>query len=506
MENVNFAEVLAFVLYMIAVLAVGIVFFAKSRKSENGDKDYFLGGRNMNGLVAALSAGASDMSAWVLMGLPGSIYLWGMGQVWISVGLFIGTVVAWIWVAPKLRRYSIVAKDSITIPQFLTNRFDTNNKALQVASAIIFLIAYCVYAASSIVACGDLFNTVFGLDKSVAMVGATIVILIYTFLGGFNAVCWTDFIQGMLMLIALMAVPIIAVNAMGVEGFTSVMPVVTPENYYNPLSSGEFDWESISDILSGLGWGLGYMGMPHILVRYMSIRSEKEMRKSQITGCFWTGLILIMASVVALVAHEYLGSALDENSKSMVFITMVRKLLVENKGVILIFIAGILLAAILAASMSTADSQLLASASAFASDFYKPVVRKNAKDKEMLWAGRIMVAVISVVALLIAMNPDMADIMGLVENAWGAFGASFGPAVILALYWKRLTYWGAFAGIIAGFATDALWLAFLSGPTGLYEIIPGFIVGLIAAVVVSVLTPAPSKEVLEMFEKAKTKQ
>lgn len=506
MENVNFAEVLAFVLYMIAVLAVGIVFFVKGRKSENGDKDYFLGGRNMNGLVAALSAGASDMSAWVLMGLPGSIYLWGMGQVWISVGLFIGTVVAWIWVAPKLRRYSIVAKDSITIPQFLTNRFNTNNKALQVASAIIFLIAYCVYAASSIVACGDLFNTVFGLDKSVAMVGATIVILIYTFLGGFNAVCWTDFIQGMLMLIALMAVPIIAVNAMGVEGFTSVMPVVTPENYYNPLSSGEFDWESISDILSGLGWGLGYMGMPHILVRYMSIRSEKEMRKSQITGCFWTGLILIMASVVALVAHEYLGSALDENSKSMVFITMVRKLLVENKGVILIFIAGILLAAILAASMSTADSQLLASASAFASDFYKPVVRKNAKDKEMLWAGRIMVAVISVVALLIAMNPDMADIMGLVENAWGAFGASFGPAVILALYWKRLTYWGAFAGIIAGFATDALWLAFLSGPTGLYEIIPGFIVGLIAAVVVSVLTPAPSKEVLEMFEKAKSKQ
>lgn len=506
MENVNFAEVLAFVLYMIAVLAVGIVFFVKGRKSENGDKDYFLGGRNMNGLVAALSAGASDMSAWVLMGLPGSIYLWGMGQVWISVGLFIGTVVAWIWVAPKLRRYSIVAKDSITIPQFLTNRFNTNNKALQVASAIIFLIAYCVYAASSIVACGDLFNTVFGLDKSIAMVGATIVILIYTFLGGFNAVCWTDFIQGMLMLIALMAVPIIAVNAMGVEGFTSVMPVVTPENYYNPLSSGEFDWESISDILSGLGWGLGYMGMPHILVRYMSIRSEKEMRKSQITGCFWTGLILIMASVVALVAHEYLGSALDENSKSMVFITMVRKLLVENKGAILIFIAGILLAAILAASMSTADSQLLASASAFASDFYKPVVRKNAKDKEMLWAGRIMVAVISVVALLIAMNPDMADIMGLVENAWGAFGASFGPAVILALYWKRLTYWGAFAGIIAGFATDALWLAFLSGPTGLYEIIPGFIVGLIAAVVVSVLTPAPSKEVLEMFEKAKSKQ
>ena len=505
MENVNFAEVLAFVLYMIAVLAVGIVFFVKGRHSEGGDKDYFLGGRNMNGLVAALSAGASDMSAWVLMGLPGSIYLFGMGQVWISVGLFIGTVVAWVWVAPKLRRYSIVANDSITIPQFLTNRFKTNNKALQVVSAIIFLVAYCVYAASSIVACGSLFNTVFGLDSKVAMIGATIVILIYTFLGGFNAVCWTDFIQGMLMLIALMAVPIIAVVAMGGADFKPVAAVVTPENYYNPLSSGQFDWKSISDILSGLGWGLGYMGMPHILVRYMSIRSEKEMKKSQITGCFWTGLILIMASVVALVAHEYLGSALDADSKSMVFITMVRKLLVENRGVILIFIAGILLAAILAASMSTADSQLLASASAFASDFYKPVLRKKAGEKEMLWAGRIMVAVISVVALLIAMNPDMADIMGLVENAWGAFGASFGPAVVLALYWKRLTYAGALAGIIAGFATDALWLAFLSSSTGLYEIIPGFIVGLIVAVLVSKATPAPSQEVLDIFEKAKEK-
>lgn len=505
MGDVNVAEVLAFALYMIAVLVVGIVFFKKGKKDEGGDKDYFLGGRNMNGLVAALSAGASDMSAWVLMGLPGSIYLYGMGQVWISVGLFIGTIVAWVCVAPKLRRYSIVAKDSITIPQFLTNRFMSNNKSLQVVSAVIFLIAYCVYAASSIVACGDLFNTVFGLNKNIAMIGATVVILVYTFLGGFNAVCWTDFIQGMLMLVALMAVPIIACGAMGTEGFVPVKPVVTPENYYNPLSSGSFDWKSISDILSGLGWGLGYMGMPHILVRYMSIRSEREMKKSQITGCLWTGLILVMASVVALVAHEYLGSALDANSKSMVFITMVRKLLVENKGVILIFIAGILIAAILAASMSTADSQLLASASAFASDFYKPVVRKNAKDKEMLWAGRIMVALISVIALLIAMNPDMADIMGLVENAWGAFGASFGPAVILALYWKRLTYWGAFAGIIAGFATDALWLAFLSKSTGLYEIIPGFIAGLIVSVVVSKLTPAPSDDVLCLFDKAKNK-
>ncbi len=502
MEN-SFAEILAFVLYMVAVLVVGIGFFVKSLHQKGGDKEYFLGGRDMNGLVAALSAGASDMSAWVLMGLPGSIYLLGMGQVWISVGLLIGTIVAWIWVAPKLRRFSIVANDSITIPQFLTNRFKTKSKVLQVISAIIFLVAYCVYAASSIVACGSLFNTVFGMNQNVAMVGATIVILIYTFLGGFNAVCWTDFIQGMLMLVAILAVPIIAVVAMGDAGFTPAAEVVTSENYYNFLSSGSMDWQSIRDILSGLGWGLGYMGMPHILVRYMSIRSEKEMKKSQIFGIGWIVVILTMASVVGLVGHEYLGTYLSADNKSMVFITMVRKLLVENRTGIIVFIAGILLAAILAASMSTADSQLLASASAFSSDFYKPVCRKNASDKEMLWVGRGVVALISVVALIIAMTPSLADIMGLVENAWGAFGASFGPAVILALYWKRLTYKGAVAGVLVGFTVDALWLAFST--TGLYEIIPGFIAGLLAAIIVSFIDKAPEKDVLDMFEQAKQK-
>ncbi|MCQ2497331.1 MAG: sodium/proline symporter [Lachnospiraceae bacterium] len=501
-NETNFAEVLAFVLYLGAVLTVGIVFFVKSLGKKGGDKDYFLGGRQMNGVVAALSAGASDMSAWVLMGLPGAIYLYGMGQVWISVGLWIGTIISWIYVAPKLRRYSIVAKDSITIPQFLTNRFLTKGKALQVISAIIFIVAYCVYAASSIVACGNLFNTVFGMDKNVAMIGATVIILIYTFLGGFSAVCWTDFIQGILMLVALMAVPIIAAVAMGAADFAPVAEVVTDENYYNILSSGSFDWASIADILSGLGWGLGYMGMPHILIRYMSIRSEKDMKRSQKIGCFWTTIILVMASVVGLVGHEFLGTALDADSKSMVFITMVRKILVENRGAILIFVAGILLAAILAASMSTADSQLLASASAFASDFYKPILRKNASDKEMLWVGRAIVAGISVVALIIAMTPSLADIMNLVENAWGAFGASFGPAIVLALGWKRLTYSGAVAGIVAGFTVDVLWLVFLSS-TGIYEIIPGFIAGLIAAVVVSLASKEPSKEVIELFEKSR---
>jgi len=494
--NASWAEMLAFALYLILVLAVGVVFFVKGQKKQGGDKDYFLGGRNMNGWVAALSAGASDMSAWVLMGLPGSIYLYGMGQVWISVGLFIGTVCAWVFVAPGLRRFSIKADDAITIPQYLTRRFKATSPALQIISAVIFIVAYCVYAASSIVACGDLFNTIFGMDKTVAMVGATCVILVYTFLGGFDAVCWTDFFQGMLMLAALMITPIVALAAMNAADFAPLAAVVTPDNYYNVLSSGKFDWTSISDILSGLGWGLGYFGMPHILVRYMSIKSEAEMRKSRKVGICWTGIILLMATVVALVGHQFLGAYLEAGSQSMIFVTMVRRLFPA-------FIAGLLLSAILAASMSTADSQLLLSSSAFASDVYKPVIRKNASDKEMLWAGRAIVTVIAVVALLIAMNPNCAGIMALVECAWAAFGAAFGPAIILSLYWKRFTYKGAVAGIVVGFLVDAVWYAFLSTSTGLYEIIPGFIASMIAAVVVSLVDEKPSAEVEALFEEGK---
>ena len=488
------AEFLAMILYFVVVIAIGVYFFLKGRKAESGEKDYFLGGRQMNGWVAALSAGASDMSAWVLMGLPGSIYLYGVGQVWIAVGLALGTILSWIFVAPNLRRYSIKANDSITIPQFLTNRFLTKNKGLQIVSAIVFVIAYCVYSASSISACGTLFNTVLGVEKSTAMIVATIIILLYVFLGGFNAVCWTDFFQGLLMLAALMLAPIFAVFAMNAADF--VAPAMElPENYYNLLSGGSFNWKSISDILSGFGWGLGYFGMPHIIIRYISIRSEKEMRTSQIVGSTWTTLILIMAAVVALVGRKFLGAALTD--QSLVFISIVR-------AVFPTFIAGILLSAILAAAMSTADSQLLASSSAFASDIYKSVIRKGASDKEMLWAGRLAVVGISVVAYLIAVNPNSGGIMDLVSNAWGFFGAAFGPVILLALYWRRFNYPGAVAGVVVGFLADFIWFKFLAGSTGLYEIIPGFICGLIAAVIVTLCTKEPSKEVTELFDAYKT--
>ena len=486
------------------VIGIGIFFFAKSKKSES-EKEYFLGGRNMNGLVAALSAGASDMSAWVLMGLPGSIYLAGVGKVWIAVGLLLGTVGAWVFVAPKLRRYSIKANDSITIPQFLTNRFKTENKVLQIISAIVFVVVYCVYSASSIVACGDLFKTVLNVDPKISMIVATAIIVLYTFLGGFNAVCWTDFFQGMLMLAALMICPIIALVCVKTGSYVPTTGAALPENYFNMLSSGSFDWASVADIITGFGWGLGYFGMPHIIVRFIAIKSEKDMKKSQIVGSCWTAVILTMSAIVGLFGRYLFGESLTE-SKSLVFVTMVRTFFPA-------FIAGILLSAIIAAAMSTADSQLLASSSAFSSDVYKAVIRKNASNKEMMWAGRIVVVIIAVVAFFIATNPSCEGIMELVECAWGFFGASFGPVILLALYWKRFTYPGAVAGIVTGFVADMLWYTLFTGDsgiykiglfnTGIYEIIPGFFCGLLAAVIVSLISKKPSDEVLELFEQAK---
>ena len=507
----NYYELAAFILYFALVIGVGIYFFVKNKSAS--EKDYFLGGRNMNGIVSALSAGASDMSAWVLMGLPGSIYLLGLGQVWISIGLLIGTVLSWIFVAPRLRRFAIKADDAITIPQYLSNRFKSASPVLKIACAVIFVIGYCFYAASSVYACGLLFNTLIpSLSKEVTMIISTVIILAYTLLGGFNAVCWTDFFQGLLMLAALMIVPIVALFVLNATG--NLEPVVTPENYYNLLSSGKFDWQSIASILTGLGWGLGYFGMPHILIRYMAVKSEKEMRKSQIIGSCWTALILLMATIVGLVGHEYLGTMVNDN-KNMVFVETVRHIF--GFGAVALF-GGILISAIVAASMSTADSQLLAASSAFSSDFYKTTINKNASDKQMLFVGRITVAVISVIALFLALlvlKFDLGGIMELVSAAWSIFGAAFGPVIILSLFWKRLNYKGACVGIIVGFAVSILWMilfnlgyygfAAVIAETGLYEIVPGFIAGLVAAVVVSLCTEKPSKEVEELFNSAKIK-
>ena len=475
-------ESIVFVVYLAFMLGIGVYFFVKSK--DGGEKDYFLGGRQMGPWVSALSAGASDMSAWVLMGLPASIYAFGIGQAWVAIGLAIGYAVSWTVEAPRLRRFTIVADDAITVPQYLTNRFVSKSKALQIICAVIFLAAYTIYAASSMKACGTLFHTVIGIDATLAMYLAAAIIVGYTFLGGFSAVCWTDFFQGMLMLAALLIAPIFALIVIKGGGAAESVADL-PADYWNLFSS----WK---DIVSGLGWGLGYFGMPHIIVRFMSVRSDKDLKKSAKIGITWNVLIVIFSVAAGCIGHLLLGEISDS---STVFIQMVRMLFPA-------LISGVLLSAILAASMSTADSQLLASASAFASDVYKPVLRKGkASDKEMLWAGRFVVLAISVIAVLIASNPNSGTIMGLVENAWGLFGAAFGPAIMLSLFWKRFNFEGAIAGIVTGAVVDVLWLLCLSS-TGIYEIIPGTIAGLIAAIIVSRCTKAPSEEVEKLFDKA----
>ena len=475
----DYTELIVFVAYFLFMLGIGLIFFFKSK--GGGEKDYFLGGRQMGAWVSALSAGASDMSAWVLMGLPASVYAAGMGQTWIAIGLAIGYTLSWIFEAPRLRRFSIAAKDSITIPQYLTNRFLSESKLLQLLCALIFLVAYTIYAASSIKACGTLFHTVMNIDANVAMYVAASIIVAYTFLGGFSAVCWTDFFQGLLMLAALLIAPIFALAMInsGVMGKAMTLP----EGYFSFATS----WQGV---VSGLGWGLGYFGMPHILIRFMSIKTEKELRKSSVIGISWTLIILTMSVVVGVVGRIFLG---DIQDSSTVFITMVRKIFPA-------LVSGLLLSAILSAAMSTADSQLLTSASAFASDVYKPMFRKKASNREMLWVSRIVVLAIALVALFIASDPESGTIMGLVENAWGVFGAAFGPVILLSLFWKRLTFAGTAAGIIAGAAVDILWLICLSS-TGIYEIVPGFAAGFLAAVAVSLCGGKPGKDVEALFDR-----
>ncbi len=509
----NIYELIAFILYFLVVLGVGIWFFVKSK--DQSEKDYFLGGRNMGAWVSALSAGASDMSAWVLMGLPGSIALYGMGKVWISVGLLIGTLIAWIFVAPKLRRFAIKANDSITIPEFLSNRFLSKSSVLRISCAVIFVIGYCIYMASSIYACGTILEAITNgaIPFIWGMVISTIIIVVYTLLGGFNAVCWTDFFQGMLMLGALMILPIIAVFMVG--GEFKIPGDAT--HFYSLLSTGKFDWGSVSDIISGLGWGLGYFGMPHILVRYMSIKSEKEMRKSQIIGSSWTFIILVMASILGLVAYSFLGDSLTDGNKTLVFVNITRKIFGYGA---LALIGGILISAIVAASMSTADSQLLASSSAFVSDFYKPVINKNANNKQIMMVSRIGVFTISIIAFFIALfvssSPKAEGIMDLVSAAWAIFGASFGPVILLSLFWKRFNYKGAVVGIITGFAVSIIWMILFALDyhsftsvifyTNIYEIVPGFIAGLIAAVITSLCTEKPSQEVVDLFNSVEKTQ
>lgn len=499
-------EILAFVLYFVAMLGIGIAFFVKERGGQN-DKDYFLGGRKMGPWVTAMSAQASDMSAWLLMGLPGSILAFGLGQAWIGIGLAIGTILNWIIVAKRLRKFSKASGDAITLPQYLTNRFAAKSSALKIICAVVFLVSFTIYVASAFSAGSKVFTQLFpSLDSTVAMIIFAAIILVYTFLGGYKAVCWTDFFQGALMLVALLAVPIIIVANGNIDASLLSQVVISGETEYS-FTANLFS-ASWQEIISGLAWGLGYFGMPHILVRFMAIEKPSMIKKSTIVASVW--IILALGATIALAYFgrmfilnngmpfaEYLLN--DLGDREMIFVALSRNLFPS-------FIAGILLAAIIAASMSTADSQLLVASSSFTSDIYKPIIRKQASEKEVLWIGRLVVVIVAIVAFFIASSKGdtAAAIMNLVSNAWGLFGAAFGPVVILSLFWKRVTYKGAILSIVAGAVVDIVWLVKFSA-TGIYEILPGFIVAFVVCVVVSLIDKAPSSEVMAIYEKATDK-
>lgn len=504
----------AFAAYMIIMIIIGVVY----SKSTKNNEDYFLGGRNLGGWTAALSAQASDMSGWLLMGLPGSVYLAGTGEVWIAVGLLIGTILNWYIVSARLRKYTIVAGNSLTIPSFFQNRYRDTKGVIKIVSAIIIAVFFTVYTASAFSSGAKLFATLFSDDSnynSVYLIGlgiAALVILIYTFMGGFKAVCTTDFIQGMLMLVAILAVPIVAYALLTFnDGFASTLVakgVSSPENYLNFFKNDDGTSVSAVSIISNLAWGLGYFGMPHILIRFMAVKSNSEIKKSRKIAITWVIISLAASCLIGLVARGYLTTQLDAATSETAFIRTIQQLFSGNG--IVIFIGGIFLCGILAAIMSTADSQLLVTASAVSEDMYKGVIKKDASEKKALWVGKIAVIIVAVVAFFIALDPN-SSIMALVSDAWAGFGSAFGPVVLLALFWKRSNLAGAVSGMAVGALTVIIWdyLPLINGgtiyaATGLYSLIVGFILGLVVNVVVSLVTKKPSKEIVKEFESIKT--
>ncbi len=488
-EN-SFAITTTFIAYLIMMLAIGVIAYKRTSNSS----DYFLGGRSLGPWPAALSAGASDMSGWLLLGLPGYAYAAGIEAFWLAGGLLIGTWANWLISAKRLRTYSITT-DSLTLPEFLSRRFNDSTKQIQVISAFFILLFFLFYTSSGLVAGGKLFETVFGLDYSTAVIIGTVCVVSYTLFGGFLAVSWTDLVQGLLMSAALLIVPIAAMQG-GLGQLGDDLYAINPEllTFWND-SKGE-PLTAVA-IISLVAWGLGYFGQPHILARFKATRTNKDLTSARRIAVIWTALSMAGAMLVGLVGLVYVTNSgageLADGEK--IFMLLVNAIFHP-------VIAGILLAAILAAIMSTADSQLLVSSSALAEDFYKQVFKKDASSEEIVRVGRIAVIGISLVALVLAMTPD-SSVLGLVSYAWAGFGAAFGPAIILSLYWDRMNRNGALAGIIIGGVTIVVWKQISGGWFDVYEIVPGIIFSTLAIVVVSLMTAEPEKAVIEQHKKFK---
>lgn len=472
---------LTFVVYLAVLTAIGFFFYRKNSNLE----DYLLGGRGMGAWVTALSAQASDMSGWLLMGLPGAIYVSGLSDSWIAVGLFIGTVLNWKYVSTRLRVYT-KSVDAITLPSFFESRFADPTGLLRTVSAIVILIFFTIYASSGLVAAGRLFETTFGISYTTAVLTGGIIIVLYTFLGGFLAVCWTDLFQGMLMILALAIVPLVAFHhSGGLQAIAAALDTRHIPRGFIPEGSGA----PLIVICSAMAWGLGYFGQPHILARFMGVRSIAKLKRSQVIAIVWVAISLAGAVAIGMVGigmFDALDIARKEQEK--VFIYMIRMTMGP-------WIGGVMLAAVLSAIMSTIDSQLLVSSSALTEDFYRKVVRRRASNREVMFVGRLCVIVISVLALLMAMNPRD-SILGIVAYAWGGFGAAFGPLVLFALFSRRTTWRSALAGMVAGTVTLVVWKHSGWGDT-LYEIVPGFLVNASVVVMIDFFFPQKDPGVLE---------
>jgi sodium/proline symporter len=486
--NVSTPTLITFVIYIAAMILIGFIAYRATKNFS----DYILGGRSLGSFVTALSAGASDMSGWLLMGLPGAIFVAGLSESWIAIGLIVGAWLNWIFVAGRLRVHTEHNHNALTLPDYFSHRFEDESRMLRIFSALVILVFFTIYCASGVVAGARLFESTFGMPYEYALwVGAAATIL-YVFIGGFLAVSWTDTVQATLMIFALLVTPVFVILALGDMG--TAMATIEVQN---PANFDMFRGLSFVAIISLLAWGLGYFGQPHILVRFMAADSIKTIPNARRIGMTW--MILTLAGAVAVgflgiayfADHPEQAGAVSQNGER-VFMELVKILFNP-------WVAGIILSGVLAAVMSTLSAQLLVSSSALTQDFYKAMLRKNASQTELVWVGRGMVLLIALIAIGIASNPE-SKVLGLVSYAWAGFGAAFGPVVLISLLWKRMTRNGALVGMLVGAITVVVWKEFIG--LGLYEIIPGFILASIAIVVVSKLGAEPAPSIVKRFEEA----
>ncbi|MEG0292295.1 MAG: sodium/proline symporter PutP [Anaerovoracaceae bacterium] len=475
-----------FTLYLGLMVLIGF----KHYKKTDDVADYVLGGRSLNSWITAMSAQASDMSGWLLIGLPGVAYIVYEGTIeaiWTAIGLWLGTYLNWLFVAKRLRKYTYVSNDAITLPDFFENRFRDTKHILRVVSGIFIVIFFLVYTSSQFAAGGKLFNTIFGIDYTTGLLIMAGIILVYTTLGGFNAVCSTDTIMGVTMFFALIIVPAVAMfNMGGIDGLAGRLEQLTPETLgLFPKASGHINTMLIA---SSLGWGLGYFGQPHILVRFMAIESPEQIKYSRRIAVIWVTITLFAAIAVGVIGKAMYPNLADGET---VFMRMINDMFNP-------VVSGLLMTAILGAIMSTASSQLLVASSSMSSDMYKLFIRKNATEREMVWVNRVSVILVSVIAIILAFNPE-SSVFGLVASAWGGFGSAFGPMILFALFFRRMTLPAAISGMITGGVVDIIWFLNDGGIFDVYEIIPGFIASSIVIIVVSLLTKA-SDEMMEEFD------